>query len=228
MRPAMTEQSRSPNKTLAICAVAGLIAVVVGGVVHGKLTQRWGPGNDLVLAAAALDSFPDAFGPWRLHDSAEMSDRVVEMLQCAGHVNRTYVNLDTAEQVNVAVIVGPPGPIAVHTPEICYSSRTYKIDEAAKKMTLSQQDAGHSFWLTKFRSKQPGGENLYVGYAWTTDGIWHASDSPRYEYGGKPFLFKIQLAGSPLRSSEKLSDDLISRFLDALLQTSWRPVVSST
>lgn len=208
---------------LATVVVAGLVAIVAGGMTHGALTQRWGPADQLRKAATRLDAFPDSFGPWRLQEAMEMDDDVVDLLECASHVKRTYVNVDTSEQVHVAVIVGPPGPTAVHTPEICYSSRDYSIEQASEKRALDVQGDKHSFWAVRFRHNQPGSADLHVYYAWADGSVWNAADAPRYEYGGRPYLYKLEVAGSPVGLNKVESKDLCRRFLEDLLQSGWAP-----
>lgn len=216
---AISEQ-KSKRMTAAV-VVAGLFAIIAGGWAHGKMTQRWGPPSDLVKAATALQSFPAEFAEWRLQDSTPMDQQVVETLDCAGYINRTYRNLGTSEVVRIAVLVGPPGPTAVHTPEICYSSRTYKIEEAAKKQPIFSGKSEHAFWKVQFRSEKPGGGTLWVHYAWTVDGAWQASDAPRYAFGGAPYLYKLQVAGEPLIAGKEGSNDPCQTFLNDLMQSGW-------
>ncbi|WP_197525291.1 exosortase-associated EpsI family protein [Pseudobythopirellula maris] len=200
------------------CAV-----IVLAGVVHGKLTQRWGPGGQLEKAAATLASFPESFGDWRLEDSSPMEPAVVEMLQCADYVNNAYMNSRTGEVVRVALIVGPSGPTAVHTPEICYSSRAYEIIEEAQRNEFAVDGVKHAFWGVRFKSSSPGGAGLKVYYAWTADQAWRASEAPRYEYAGAPYLWKIQIAGAMGAADDSPSNDPCRRFIEDLLRDGWKP-----
>ena len=65
-----------------------------------------------------------------------MDEDTVEMLECTGNIVRTYENQRTGEVVSVFVIVGPAGPIAVHTPEICYSSQNYKSRDTRQQVAI--------------------------------------------------------------------------------------------
>ncbi len=207
--------------SVAVAALA-LLSVALGGLVHGRLSHRWGEPADLVAAAELLNDFPEQFGDWRLATKESMDDSVVETLQCAGYLSRAYTNSATAESVRVAVIVGPPGPTAVHTPEICYSSRTYNLEKRPESEKIGNEQDGDTFWSVKFRSKEAGGGELNVYYAWASDGVWRASESPRYEYGGLPFLYKIQVAGAPSPFGVRQEEDLCKRFLQDLLRSGWR------
>lgn len=200
----------------------GLLVVVASGATHGYLTQRWGPGGELERAAAVVDKFPDEFGSWRVQSSEPMEPIVIETLRCANYVNRVYLNTKTSEQVSIAVIVGPPGPTAVHTPEICYSSHNYTQLQAKASKTIEVQQQEHSFWVTHFKPNKSGASELSVYYAWTADERWHASQAPRFEYGGAPFLYKIQIASNDLHQPKEVSTDACHRFLEDLLSSNWK------
>ena len=95
----------------------GVLLTLSSGVLYGKYSQRWGPPADLTGAAAQLEKLPRQLGNWKLAEERPMEDSTVEMLECAGYVNRRYVNQQSGQTVNLAIIVGPAGPTAVHTPE---------------------------------------------------------------------------------------------------------------
>jgi Protein of unknown function (DUF3485) len=206
---------------------AGLVAVVVGitiatGIVHGRLTQRWGPVPDLIAAAKHLDSFPKEFGDWQFVANEPMDAGTINMLSCAGYVNRQYVNRKSGQKVFIAILLGPAGPIAVHTPEVCYSSRDYEISQARRPVTL--QDAhgkSHSFWTTSFNPNTPTADQLHVYYAWNGSGVWEASTSPRFEFAGKRMLYKLQLASLLPTAAQNQTNDPCQDFLSSLLRSGW-------
>ena len=49
------------------CLVVGL--TVTAGVIHGRLSHRWGPRQDMLAAAQRLQAVPNEFGNWRLRNS---------------------------------------------------------------------------------------------------------------------------------------------------------------
>jgi hypothetical protein len=150
---------------------------------------------------------------------------VLETLRCEGHVHRSYVNRETGETVNVALIVGPSGPTAVHTPEICFSSRAYEITDPreTKFFGASGDSDSSSLWKTRFRSQNAEAGELQVYYGWSTGGAWTASQSPRFEFGGSPLLYKIQVSAQmgPTKEDGPHSDPC-KDFIDALLETYWQ------
>jgi hypothetical protein len=150
---------------------------------------------------------------------------ILETLQCEAHINRVYVHRQTGEVVNVAMIVGPSGPTAVHTPEICFSSRAYQIAEPREKKFFggAGDEGGSSLWTTRFKSQDAGAGELQVYYGWSTGGPWTASQSPRFEFGGSPLLYKLQVSAQmgPPKEDGSRSDPGQS-FIDALLKTYWQ------
>jgi hypothetical protein len=180
-----------------LSVVLVLAVTLVCGALYGRLSHRWGPSADMQAAAEKLEGIPGHFGNWKQASSEKMTSSVVKMLQCAGYISRVYVNQVTGEKVNVVVLLGPPGPIAVHTPEICYSSKDYRQQEARKRMAVGKTEgAENEFWSLTFRSNNLRGDLLRVCYGWSTGDRWSASEQPRYSFAGRPYLYKIQLAAT--------------------------------
>ena len=46
-------------------------------------------------------------------------------LECVGEMVRVYTNAKTGDSVTLQLILGPAGPTAVHTPEICMAQRDF-------------------------------------------------------------------------------------------------------
>lgn len=202
--------------------VVGLAATLLGGALYGRYSQRWGPPADLTLAAQQLTNMPRELGEWTLAEEFPLQRSAVEMLQCAGYVNRNYVNRTTGESISVAIIVGPPGPIAVHTPEICFSSRSYQLQGSRHKVQLeTSSHLSNKFWRTDFTSKNILAEGLRVHYAWSRGNGWEASASPRYEFAAAPLLYKIQLAAPLKPKLGEESSDSGREFLKALMDSGW-------
>jgi hypothetical protein len=201
--------------------MAPLIAVAIivsGGVLYGNYMQRFNRPVELAHAAAQLEQFPREFGRWKAIEGFPIDATALQILECAGYVNRRYLNQDTGRSIQLAIIVGPPGPIAVHAPEICYSSRSYEIRNERKEIPIEAATGRHTFWRVDFTTRDASIDGLRVYYAWTSSGVWNASGSPRFEFAGEPLLFKIQLATyvAPYLSDE--DRDAGRHFLEDLLQ----------
>lgn len=211
-----------PIKFLAVIA-AGLAITIATGAVCGHVSQRWGAQPDLVAAGQHLKSLPPKIGSWQLVQEDEMSESEIQMLSCAGYVNRTYIDQASGNTVTLAIYVGPSGPISVHTPEVCYSSRDYTLESERKRVDFKDSNnLEHALWSTTFRSNNAVGERLRVYYGWLADDVWTAADSPRFSFAGSPMLFKLQIAAPvpPGKSGE--GDDPCQAFLQELLQSGWK------
>lgn len=193
-----------------------LLLTAYSGYLHGSYSNRWGPPADMQKAVERFNLIPKAFGDWRLEKPHELEKDVVDMLQCEGSLYATYVNQTTGDAVVAFVILGPPGPTAVHTPEVCYSVRDTKILEDRTKVEFPE--TGDEFWALTLQSKGINREFIRVYYAWAFENNWTAPEwNPRWDYGGKPWLFKMQLATHAPPDTEFAKHDPCKEFLKALL-----------
>jgi len=209
--------------TLAgFCCLLALTAV--SGYVQGTLTNRWGTPADMQTAAEHFRQIPTEFGPWQLQKAEAITDEVVAILECAGYINGSYVNRSTGEVVNAFVILGPPGPVSVHTPEVCYSSKNYEIAETRSRVAIgAAEPAQNEFWAMTLRSHDVNADLLRVYYAWGNAGHWTAPESPRFTFGGDSYLYKIQLASYLPPDTNLDENDTCRRFLEAFV-----PVLNAT
>jgi len=212
----------------------GLLVVVTlaAGLLQGKMTNRFGLPEDMNEGSQKLANLKKLLetqtfgerGQWRLVSQSKMSDQVLETLECPEYLNASFVNSEIPSlQINGFIIIGPPGPVAVHTPEICYSSKDYDITDNRERVRIfpkgPQED---EFWGLTLRSKQVDADILRVYYAWANSGPWTAPDSPRSTYGGGSKLFKMQLAVKLPPDAKLEQGDACQDFLRAFL-----PLVNS-
>src|SRR5947208_1159232 len=125
--------------------LVGFLVVLVGtlgvGIVQGRITNRWGLRPDAEIAGDRLrPTLPVEVGNWRMRSEDKLADPVAAILQCHASVNRQYEHQQTGDVVRVAVLLGPPGPISVHTPEVCYSSREYTAGGDRRKTLITADD----------------------------------------------------------------------------------------
>lgn len=164
------------------------------GLIADMLRERGGEAA-LLEAGRRLQQLPGDFGRWRLMAEKPLSDSAVRELQCRGYVNRSYLHLGSGAQVNVAVLVGPTGPMAAHTPEICYSSREYDLAAPPSQRLLRPQRGGaDEFRCVRFHSRRLTSPELSVYYAWNDGERWRAPTAPRLALSLCPKLYKIQTA----------------------------------
>jgi uncharacterized protein DUF3485 len=175
-------------------ALIVVVAITVSPAVYLGRQQAVRAGM-LEQAARRLSEVPTQFGSWLLRDEETLSESVLNLLGCSSHLCRTYVNGKTGEAVALVFLAGPAGPLAVHTPEICMTSREYETLKQSEPMDIGAAGSKHRFFHTMFRAKTLEGQKLDVYYAWSRDGVqWEAPDSPRLVLGPLPMLYKLQVA----------------------------------
>ncbi len=197
----------------AVLMVAAL--TILSGVLHGWLSNRWGPSVETLHVANKLKEMPFEFGDWRLQSSAELDKSSQEQLQPAGYFDRRYNNRQTGDVVDVMLLLGRPGPIAVHTPEVCFASRNCeRCGERQEVAIRGPAGADDEFWSLDFKLMNLHGEVVRVYYAWSAGDRWLALKDAHYWSAGLPYFYKIQLVGLlPPGTTNLRSDDPCQRFL---------------
>ncbi len=212
-----------PKSIPARMVVAAIVLVtIVSGVVQGTLRGRWGPPEDLRRAGQTLAHLPTSIGDWETQSEEPIEEVVATMLRCTGSIFRTYVHRTSGQSVRVALVVGPPGPISVHTPEICFSSQDYTQQTERQRVPVRAADGSRDgqFWALSFRPNNLNGVPLRVYYAWSADGLaWQAAENPRFSLSGRKVLYKIQLAGTVPRwqGTSAADGDPCKNFLEPFL-----------
>ena len=208
-------------KTLLLGIVITVGLTIASGALQGMRSNRWGPSDTLQQAGAKVEAIPQNFAAWEMKKAEEMEPYSLDQLQPAGYIQRLYVNRDSGAAVNVTVMVGMSGPIAVHTPEICYGGRDHQQLGPRQATSVPCATGGEeTVWKTTFRMKGIDAQELNVYYAWSPGGHWVAAENPRFSYAMKPLLYKIQLASQvPSWRNDKATDpglQFLSDFLPVL------------
>src|SRR5438552_3463597 len=102
-----------------LLAAAGLL--VAAGVAHGLRTDRWGATADVGAAAARMADLPARVGDWEAA-AVDLDPRQVTASNAAGIAARRYTHRYSRATITVMVVTGRPGPVAVHTPDVCYTA----------------------------------------------------------------------------------------------------------
>lgn len=190
----MTDQTPARYRQQLVLGLAVVvICVLVSGVAHGVLDGRWTVQSDLIAFGEGLSDLPERCGDWVLNETRELSNNAQRLLRCHGSLVREYVNEQTGDRVTVAVLFGPRGPIAVHTPEVCYTSVGTEVAGPRESETVDADGIAHSFWKTAFIEWGDPKPAFEVWYGWSDGGPWLASERPRFWMTDN--LFKLQLAG---------------------------------
>jgi Protein of unknown function (DUF3485) len=204
--------------TRVLTQLAALTIVIASGAVHGVWTGRWSSSREFQARVEALARVPISFGDWKGKDEP-LDDRTIERAGISGHVSRRYQN-SRGEFVSILLICGRPGPISVHTPEICYAGAGYEPMMERRPVSIDAEPGGQpgELWVSDFsRPGRVAQEFLRIFYGWNSGQSWKASNSPRVEFGGAPALYKVYIVRPMTRADEPLANDLGVRFAKAFL-----------
>jgi len=179
---------------------------MVTGLVHGFWTNRWAWADETAVPAARLGQVATDLGEWH-GEPLEQAPRQMEPI--SGYLYRRYTNQRTGVVVVVALICGQPGPVSIHTPDVCYGASGYEVAPHAKyTLPASGDTPAADFWTSQLRKTQAASQtNLRIFWSWTSSGNWQIADNPRLAFAHLPVLFKLYVIRDLSSSSEPLEDD---------------------
>lgn len=209
-------------------SVPGYVAMVliVGtGLVSGLFNGRWKTSDRPEKAAQALERLPMQIGDWR-GTPQQLDAREIEKARLDGYVMRIYRHRLTGTDVSVLMMCGRPGPIAVHTPDVCFKGAGYELTAPPVRYAVPGDDQNAEMFMGDFRdpdSPVPG--HLCVLWSWSTGGRWQATDHPRLTFASAPALYKLYVT-CKLPPSGHFDEGPRATFLPALLREIGRTVFS--
>lgn len=197
-----------------------LIAVIllVDGFVYGRWTNRWALSQELETSVARLKHVPMSFGDWEGQPTEVVGQREAEQAGFKGCLTRHYKNRRTGATVNILLACGRSGPLAVHTPDVCYRGAGFESLGTAEKLSQKGADgAVGEFWKGRFgKGDSTTQAQLRIYWSWTTTGTWQAPSNPRIHFGGAPALYKLYVIHPCIRD-DATSERIGAEFLDQLL-----------
>jgi hypothetical protein len=198
--------------------IVAACVVLAAGLIHGLRTDRWGAAQDLGAAAARLEETPMKLGDWE-GKSVELDARQLAVAEAVGHLARRYVHRRTGDETTVVVLCGRPGPLSVHSPEVCYSGAGFELTGDRETLALPDGEGRPAGELFRGRFVKPGTppEALDVLWAWKTSGVWAASANPRVDYARSAVLYKLYVIRRLSRPEEKPPQEPTLDFLRAFL-----------
>ena len=140
-----------------------------------------------------------------------------------GSLLRRYVNPDGAA-LTLLIVCGRPGPISVHTPDICYAGAGYLLKEEASRFTVPTAPPAQ-FWVGDFRNVSPVPKPpLRILWSWNGGSGWLAPDAPRLTFAPRPYLYKAYVVRDMNQTNAPpIESDPSVEFLRAIL-----PVLETT
>jgi hypothetical protein len=202
--------------------------VLTAGVGHGRWTNRWGASPELRDSKARLLEIPKAVGDWVREDPPpdEGLKKQLARADVVGSRVCQYRNRHTGDAISVLIVSGLPGPIAAHTPEICYGGRGYELVPPVGQYKIPKAGPGGreaAFFVGDFRKEQsivPAG--LRILWSWApASGIWQTTNRPRSAFLHSRYLYKIyavrETAGPGVDPGKVDKTDPSVRFLETFM-----------
>lgn len=206
-----------------LTALTASAALVVSGLVHGFWTDRWQPATDVAAAANRLDELPVDVGPW--HGLKVEVKPGQAGAGVAGCIQRRYENRQTGVSVAVALVCGRPGPVSIHTPEVCYGASGYLVGDR-QRVTLPGEMG--SFWKTDaVRTSATDEIRLRVYYGWHSAAGWGSPEDSRPAFAREHVLYKLYVVRELGAPGEQVKDEPCEEFLQALLPELQRTVLTA-
>jgi hypothetical protein len=181
-------------------------AIVASGVVHGYWTGRWDAADNAERSAARLRQLPLRLGDWQGQDLAVDP---AEVGKVSAYLYRRYINQRNGASVAVILASGRPGPVSIHTPDVCYTASGY---ESARweviAPSLDPSLPAAQFKTAHFvKTKSAGQTHLRVFWAWNAGGAWAVPENPRLAFAGYPVLYKLHMVRDMASANEPLEED---------------------
>jgi len=193
--------------------LAGFAVVTVSAIDYGRQTGRWHQEDNLSAIKARLEQLPSELGDWR-SQSATLDARQMEVARIDGYLLRNYVNRKTGDELQMLLVCGQPGPIAAHTPDVCYAGAGYIQKGKLEKKKVD----GNEFVVGNFAKGPPLPDPLCIWWAWSADGHWMAPDYPRLAFGrNTSALCKLYVVRRITPGHEAAVEDSTEDFLRVML-----------
>ncbi len=197
-----------------LLGATALIVIVVTGVIHGLETGRWGANSELKNAALRIVQIPSIIGDWSSTDQ-QMDPQQLQVAGAVGYVARVYVNRLDGSSVNVVLLCGPPGPMSVHPPTVCFTGAGWGLTGSTQQRTFKAKDGAllGEFWQGNF-TRDVGGipVSIRTFWSWGTSGDWQATTAPRRAFAGKRLLYKLYLTVNGTERPETVSGEHVEEF----------------
>jgi exosortase len=198
--------------------VVAICVVVLSGIVHGRWVNRWRISRDIELAVAKLDRLPMDFGDWRGRPQT-VDRRALTAASLDGLVTRHYENHRTGRTTSLVLVCGRPGPVSVHTPEICYPGAGFEMAQSQPaRFSVSPGGRAAEFLKADFeRQESFSPERVRVYWSWNATGTWSVPENPRLTFASRPLLYKLYLATRITEVFEQSADNTETEFLRQFL-----------
>ena len=140
----------------------------------------------------------------------------------ASMMRRFTENRRDGRALNVLLVCGRPGPISVHTPDICYAPESgYAFlpgEPGPGPLAYGSPSRSAETWRGDFikqNSVTPSG--LRIFWSWSIGDGWKAPTNPRLAFARSRFLYKLYVIRETSGTAGPAEDDPGGNFLKDFL-----------
>lgn len=170
------------------------VSTLAVGYWHGQTTGRWVALPPLSDYVSRLEKIPIDIGDWSGTEVALDDPESLQRAGIEGYLSRKYVHRGTQEAVTILIVCGRPGPISVHTPDVCYRGAGYvPITSPERVVMLCDGQSESQIWTMRFtppRSRIDIRELKISWYWYTSKGV-ESPLSARMAFASEPALYKV-------------------------------------
>ena len=195
-----------------IPVVVATLGVIACGVVHGFWTDRWVKAPEPTQAAERYADIPLVIGDW---DGQPIESKPSQGDEITGWLQRRYRNRKTGETVLIALVCGRPGPVSIHTPDVCYGASGYNVGSPHR--TVVSGNYGEFWTADAVKASATGDTKLRLYWSWNDGSGWLAADNARQTFPRSHVLHKLYVIRELAGGGASAKSEPCEEFLHALL-----------
>ena len=135
-----------------------------------------------------------------------------------GFISRGYKNDATGKSVSLLLMCGRPGPVSVHTPEICYPGAGFELIQThPSEVRVGAEPVGNFLKADFERREAIPADRLRIYWSWNASGTWTVPENPRFVFAPHPVVYKLYLISTVDKDREQSTDNEMMDFLSQLL-----------
>jgi Protein of unknown function (DUF3485) len=191
----------APSRSWILPTVVYSLAILLTAVAVGRSTGRWSPLPSLDRYTGALEQLPLKAGNWVGQPVPLEDAESLERAGIFGHLHRQYRDAQTGGTVTMLLLCGRPGPISVHTPDVCYRGAGFiPFGEPTQQPVAVDKMGTVPFWWLRLQPPNAAarvGNEMEIRWAWVapTTGV-AAPNLPRVQFAREPALYKLYVISS--------------------------------
>lgn len=201
--------------------LATVLVLGVGGWLGFRM-GRWSPRADreAMLASARPEAIPLAIAGWT-GERSEIDPKELQLARAPWSFAAGYRHPDHPGYISVMVLGGAPGPISVHTPDICFVGAGQSQLDPVQPLNVPDPSIGADCQFRTSRFANRGGVSQAI-WSWSDGGPWIAPDYPRIHFASSGALYKLYVVRDPGPGAEAVPqpgvlDETTREFLAGLL-----------